>query len=514
MLATPPRLPPTLMLEQHAETPGPTKARINHLQSQVSELVRKNQGLERKLLAEKSICSSTIKDKSEELDTYKVQLKNSQKELERCKTQGDVMRDELNLHSMVQQQKALLALAQEQMQVVELEQRLLHSEKARIMRDHKIALFQAKEEDLLDELREREERLSDLETALSEANTSLVHQKASSSLSSSSSTEELVIAQKELSKAKAEITSLESKVDTLENKVKSSKEREKEARGELDNWLRDEKSKMGSSEKSQKDLTNQLRSLKNQLEKKTEELEETKDELEETKRSYKDREKVLKTKIREANGERDNLLGVEEELQSLKAKSKVSSPKKVVKEKVRKASPVQDDTSDEEVVPKKKSKKADSPVRATKPRPKAITITQPSSESESDYTATKTKLASKPRPKSPVKTKKVPLETSDIDNQAPTSKPKSTTGTKKLAEVLAPSPEPEAETLDPSGAVPKKKKRLLGGVKSAFEWDPIMGSGDGVIPLGLSPMKPITGKAVGTIPRAGFSATSRLNRLG
>ena len=39
--------------------------------------------------------------------------------------------NQLNLYSLVQQQKALLALAQEQIQVVELEQRLVQAEASR-----------------------------------------------------------------------------------------------------------------------------------------------------------------------------------------------------------------------------------------------------------------------------------------------------------------------------------------------------------------------------------------------
>jgi hypothetical protein len=49
------------------------------------------------------------------------------------------------------------------MQVVELEQRLVQAEAARIMRDHKLALFQAKEDDLVSELAERDARLEELE---------------------------------------------------------------------------------------------------------------------------------------------------------------------------------------------------------------------------------------------------------------------------------------------------------------------------------------------------------------
>ncbi|WVW80019.1 hypothetical protein I302_101992 [Kwoniella bestiolae CBS 10118] len=510
LLRTPPKLPPTMMFQQNAETPGPTKARINHLQSQVSELVRKNQGLERKIQAEKSLHSTTVVEKTEEVNELKARLRAAQREVERCKVAENGVRDELQLQSMVQQQRALLALAQEQMQVVELEQRLVIAEKARIMRDHRISLLQAKEGDLLAELREKDAQISNLEHTLSKTSSSLTQLQSTSSLSSSTTSKELVSTQKELASSRSTIDNLENKVELLETKVKTLREREKEAKGELENWLKDEKSKNGSMEKSKKEFMNQIRMLKSDLSKKDEELE----EFEEFRRSAKEREKTLKMRLKEANEERDRLVGVEEELQAMKSKG---SPKKVNgKEKVRKASPVQDDSSDEEVAPKKRTKKAESPVRSTKTKPKSapapIPVPSPSSsESESETVVSKTKAAPK-RAKSPAKSKKVPLETSDIDNQPP-PKSKTSTISKKVVDVPAPEPEAESEPVT-AAAAPKKKKRLLGGVKSAFEWDPIMGSGDGVIPLGLSPMKSITGKAAGTIPRAGFSAASRLNRLG
>jgi hypothetical protein len=84
---------------------------------------------------------------------------------------------------MIQQQKVLLALAQEQMQIVELEHRLVQAEAARgevdckaqlgslgirmlmntVMRDHKIALFQAREDDLVAELADKEAEMGNLE---------------------------------------------------------------------------------------------------------------------------------------------------------------------------------------------------------------------------------------------------------------------------------------------------------------------------------------------------------------
>ncbi|WVR03927.1 hypothetical protein IAU60_000926 [Kwoniella sp. DSM 27419] len=513
-LSTPPRI---LFDDIQTKTPDATKARINYLTRQVSELLRGKQGLERKLTAAESMSKALLGEKTSELDEAKLQIRAAQKELERCKAEGDNMREELHLFSMVQQQKALLALAQEQVQVVELERRLVQAEQARIMRDHKISLFQAREEELLAEASEKDQQLADAEVrALAEgyfavliegdSQAAISAQRSASTLSASSTSKELV-------SARAEITALEEKVDSLEGKVKGLKEKEKEARAELDSWLNDEKSKEGSSGKEVRDLQIKLKGMRNDLAKKDEELEEVKEELAETKRSGKEREKVLKGKIREATEERDKLLGVEEELESLRSKDKRGSPaKKVVKEKARKASPVQDSESEDDfTAPKKKSRKAEPSARP--PKNKTVSAGKASgSGSESDTPVVKPKSAT--RAKSPVKTKKAVLETSDADNQA-TGVAKKAAAVKSKAvpvDVPAPSPEPqEQEAAAPVAA--KKKKRILGGLKSTFEWDPILGSGEGPIPMGLSPMKS-TGKTVGSIPRAGFSAASRLNRLG
>ncbi|KAK8861474.1 hypothetical protein IAR55_002295 [Kwoniella newhampshirensis] len=515
MLATPPRLPPALLVEEMPETPGPTKARINNLQNQVSELVRKNQALERKIVAEKITLQNQLNEKTSELNgvnsilhSTQKELDRSKKEVERCKSEGDWMRDELHLHSIVQQQKALLALAQEQMQVVELEQRLVQAERARIMRDHKLALFQAKEEDLTAELAEKDAQIVDLEIALSEANTSLAHQRAASSKTSrevashSSISKDLIKAQSELSEAQTEISNLESKVQMLEAKVRGLKDREKEARSELDGWLREEKGKEGSTDKEKRELQSQLRRTK-------EELEETKDELEEVKRLGRDREKILKGKLRDAIDEKERLIGLEEELEVLKERGgKAASPKKI-KERIRKTSPVVDD-SDEQIAPKKKNKKTDSPMKSTKTKSKPATVTPDVTASDSDVPVAKTtKSTVKPRTKSPAKAK-TPLEESDADNKAPAKK--STKG-KSIPE------DNEADNVVPSAApgVEKKKKRKLLGVQSNFDWDPVMGSGDGVIPLYLSPAKPTGAKVGGTIPRMGFpnsTSTGRFNRFG
>jgi hypothetical protein len=79
--------------------------------------------------------------------------------------------DKLHLHSLYLQQKALLALAEEQMQIVQLEERLLQHETAKressclllltkVMRDHKLALFQSREDALTAEIKEKDHKLA------------------------------------------------------------------------------------------------------------------------------------------------------------------------------------------------------------------------------------------------------------------------------------------------------------------------------------------------------------------
>jgi chromosome segregation ATPase len=140
---------------------------------------------------------------------------------------------QLNLFSLVQQQRTLLALAEEQIHVVELEQRLVQAETARIMRDHKLALFQAKEDDLVSELAERDARLDHLEAELREANTSRKHQRVADDRA----------AREEAESLKAENKAMESKVERLESSVKALRDKENEARVELEGWLREEKGK-------------------------------------------------------------------------------------------------------------------------------------------------------------------------------------------------------------------------------------------------------------------------------
>ncbi|ORY29505.1 hypothetical protein BCR39DRAFT_169196 [Naematelia encephala] len=248
---TPPKAMPTCYIDEIPETPGPIRARVNNLQKQIDELVRKEHALNRKHKSEMSAVESTISLQRTELGQTHLALKASQSEaarykveLERCQAEGEAMRQELNVHSVVQQHKALLVLAQEQMQIIELEQRLVQAEAARIMRDHKLALFQAKEDDLGAELAEKDAVLAQVEAKLDKANTSLAHERAANSKTSKLSNS--AGNQQELSEARAEVTRMEGKVERLEGKVRALKEGEKEAREELEQWARDERGKHGS----------------------------------------------------------------------------------------------------------------------------------------------------------------------------------------------------------------------------------------------------------------------------
>jgi hypothetical protein len=157
--------------------------------------------------------------------------------ISRCVPSGEPTKltilSQLNLFSLVQQQRALLALAEEQIHIVELEQRLVQAETARIMRDHKLALFQVKEDDLVSELAERDARLDHLEAELREANTSRKHQRVADDRA----------AREEVESLRAANQAMESKVERLESSVKALREKEKEARAELEGWLREEKGK-------------------------------------------------------------------------------------------------------------------------------------------------------------------------------------------------------------------------------------------------------------------------------
>ncbi|KAK4688070.1 hypothetical protein P7C73_g2034, partial [Tremellales sp. Uapishka_1] len=500
MLSTPPGLHPSYHILEAPETPGPIRARVNNLQNQVSELVRNGHAKDRKHRAELSALENTIQAQSTQLLTTTATLSHVQStlarqddEMARLKSEGNGMRDEvearvparmsstlicpqLNLHSMLQQRKALLALAQEQMQVVELEQRLVQAEAAKLMRDHKLALFKAKEDDMLAELMERDAKFDDLEVSLSEANTSLVHLRAASSkanralhttredLANNSDVQKsLETSQAELAQARTDIGHLETKIEKLEDKVKGLKEKEREARSELDNWVREEQGKEGSVDQEKKELSTTLRNTKNELQKKNDEISDLQEELLSLKETSKEREKTLKAKYREAKAEAERLVAVEEELESLRSTAaKTKKPKAVIKavsgdedepspikslkikpkEKVRKTSPVDED-SDEEPARKKKPKKV-------------LPAAEPVSEEDAPVKRT---------------AKSALVESKDVANTASSL----------------------------TAVVEKKKKRKLFGAQPTFSWDPILSSGDGVIPTSLSPVK---AGSKGAVPRS------------
>lgn len=63
----------------------------------------------------------------------------------------------------MQQQKALLALSEERLQLIEMEQRLVNAEAERVVRDHKLALFKSREADLLANTDRTGARIAELE---------------------------------------------------------------------------------------------------------------------------------------------------------------------------------------------------------------------------------------------------------------------------------------------------------------------------------------------------------------
>lgn len=63
----------------------------------------------------------------------------------------------------MQQQKALLALSEERLQLIEMEQRLAAAEAERVVRDHKLALFKSKEADMVAYTDRSSARIAELE---------------------------------------------------------------------------------------------------------------------------------------------------------------------------------------------------------------------------------------------------------------------------------------------------------------------------------------------------------------
>ncbi|KAL1409543.1 hypothetical protein Q8F55_003527 [Vanrija albida] len=428
--------PPSAAAEDEAPgTPGPTRARINHLENQVRELVRKTHVAERKHRAEMATLESKLSDRDTHLASVArradEETRKSAKlagELERCKAEGLGMRQELNLYSLVQQQKAVLALADEQLQIVELEQRLLKAESERVMRDHKLVLFQSREDDMLAEVEDKVSRIAELEEALESANTSLVHQRAAerkAAATVSSSQDE----------TRAEVDALQARLAALEEeheqvcavnsknveKYQKLREKEKEAQAEIKRLLSEERPDP-SADSDKAELKAQLRTAKVDVAKKTEEAADLAEELSVLKETSKEREKALKAKYREAQEERNRLAVVEVELEALKA-ANAKAPKA-------KKEPA-------------KKKAAASPVSKAKARK-----TSPASDSDGEP-------PKKKAPKASARAKSV-LQDSDSEN-APPKDADSDAGNKST-----------------SSAPDKKKKRKLFGVQTAFQWDPVL----------------------------------------
>lgn len=79
-----------------SETPAPHRARLNVLESQLSELVRDKQHLEKRNKADLSKFSNEMDTVKKEMEKYKMESKVKEKELVRCKAEGDAMREEVS----------------------------------------------------------------------------------------------------------------------------------------------------------------------------------------------------------------------------------------------------------------------------------------------------------------------------------------------------------------------------------------------------------------------------------
>jgi peptidoglycan hydrolase CwlO-like protein len=80
-----------------AETPGPHRARLKNLETQLSELVRDKHHLEKRNKADLSKYSNEMDTLKKEMEKYKSESKVKERELERCKAEGDGMREEVSL---------------------------------------------------------------------------------------------------------------------------------------------------------------------------------------------------------------------------------------------------------------------------------------------------------------------------------------------------------------------------------------------------------------------------------
>jgi chromosome segregation ATPase len=79
-----------------AETPAPHRARVNNLTNQVSELLRNKQHLEKGHKAELSTLKNEMDQTKRDMEKYKAESKMKERELQRCKAEGDGMREEVS----------------------------------------------------------------------------------------------------------------------------------------------------------------------------------------------------------------------------------------------------------------------------------------------------------------------------------------------------------------------------------------------------------------------------------
>lgn len=77
-------------------TPAPHRARVNVLENQLSELVRDKQHLEKRNKADLSKYRNDMDQVKKEMEKYKLESKMKERELVRCKAEGDGMREEVS----------------------------------------------------------------------------------------------------------------------------------------------------------------------------------------------------------------------------------------------------------------------------------------------------------------------------------------------------------------------------------------------------------------------------------
>jgi predicted RNase H-like nuclease (RuvC/YqgF family) len=98
-----PPTPPNIYLPdktyEYPETPGPTRARVNNLQSQVSELVRKEHAAKRRHESETAGLQATIQSLQSQLKNSgdsKKAIECKDREIARMQQEGESMREEVS----------------------------------------------------------------------------------------------------------------------------------------------------------------------------------------------------------------------------------------------------------------------------------------------------------------------------------------------------------------------------------------------------------------------------------